>query len=1370
MVRISGNIVQESNIVRSGNQIQGVRAAEGVQEVEVINLDEVQDAEDIEDLPERFDEGDHYIQVDNQLVKLTLNRPASREQLLSALQSSLETSTPEQLEFSAARLRISLDLEPDVGNRAELEEQLESLDQQIAENDYQEVAAADRDIGEIQRKIARRNMLGSQLSSLRHQRGEVEDADSGARFTITNEQGQPERISKREYLSYIDSQIAEIQPEYRDLVSQDLETRQAERYTEAVENGGPIQARLRQIDQDLEQLTEQFNHLQDSGAPDEQLQEVGQQIRAKILEGRELYEKMQSWSTGIEDIETVNRLAAGENITQSQTYLNAFLSQSGMTSIGVIDWSSSTISRNIHNSLGYIGTIEDTLGAIEGTARLTRASAELLGLGANVSQRVLDAFEMLDKAAGGAMTTVLRNLPEGMRARVGPSLADFLGNVGARMGPEAAEKFITKMGAKLGGRMLAGAGTALAAYGAGYYGGIATGLIYPDVEFGEGDERVKFEVRPSSDSRMWAGIAASIDAAAVAAGAAVTVGSGGTAAVATDLALGGISMIFESIAEFHLAQDAAQLQAVHNNLTALDPETATPEEVREGIRELRSAFGGDLSGIHEFLGEVQIHEDGDNSGDIVTVNEQDDENHVDRQMAGTVLTQIVDFGVNGQLSPQEVQDLLNEVIGSDAEVNRQRGSDEEGGVMSRSTSDDDVMQSFVNQMRLRFGEPDPETGLMTNPQGFREAMDMLGSDVRLKAFKSLSDGWTTTSTTFIDESYSDLSEFDVMKQLVLAETDPGTRGNMVAFLFDGYTGGNFEDMAFEIIQETYNVSRETGNFGMFKAVLDGITLDAETAAGLLNSATTELSSERAGQIMAWMVEAGADTEQIRSYIQSASTVLSDFNPGNWFTNDNITSAFVEEMQRMGNGSNERLTAMRDIVPQEDILTLFRNLENGNTSDGEYANIEALAFAATPETKATMLNEMMDWATYTRAEEAISQILVDAPPAEFRQMVDTLNMSRVASELENTAAFNNVLMRLNDMGLDSAFSSFIRGASDAQLTRSWSAMSWEDAGTLSNDSRDALMKEFIEADNFGSVRQLIDGNPGAGMAAMSGAERTAMMDYLSNHVGDFSRDEALEATAYILANGSQSQIENAFREVRQDFNWGNGADIVRQVIGPVIENAQENGWDISGKLSASVLQDITRTADNNWDRIIGQIFTNEYDTNMAFLEDLAGVLDTDGKANIIRTLMDGDSVTGWTPGRAENAIAAIFRDTTDPAEFTDLVDQIGAADISNELEQRGDLGRVMAYIVDRYEGNADSVLQTIMDQWSNTSIKCDDYLHNMIVELQNSGNIGELRDLNNTTLGEMADWLSDTLSAYRDGNVFSRDAETVEDERIIRSYM
>ncbi|MEZ0371866.1 MAG: hypothetical protein ACAI44_22430, partial [Candidatus Sericytochromatia bacterium] len=609
-----------------------------------------------------------------------------------------------------------------------------------------------------------------------------------------------------------------------------------------------------------------------------------------------------------------------------------------------------------------------------------------LHLGAEVAEKVGHFL-----AHSHALQKVMDFLPDSMKGKV----IEMLAEVAGKYGPKALHSLEKCLTSKLMQGFVLGAD----AIGAGYYGALATGLNYPNHQV----DGVEYEVRPSARTKALAGMTAGIYAGSFAANAAMATGAGAPLKIALSVA----SLIGGAITDWSLERDTEILENVVKNVMG----AKNGEELQRGIQNLTDEYGS-LADVQQVLGQVGVHQ---NDGTIVKLSDKQTD-AVDRDLAGAVATRIMESAIKGEIPADYAREKLADLL---------------SGVGERWTSDDDVAQSFVNQIFLKFGK---------NEEAFSKAIGLLGSDVRLKLFNMLDGGitWGETGSQRLDgwlnEHHSDMSEAKVMEVLANAETNPATRGHMIGSLLDGATRGRFEDLAFKLIEKTRNAAIEkaaqTGgkpDFTEFRTLLNNIrTKPSEPS--LLSEITNELSPERAGKIMAWMVQAGASKEQLDAY---AAAIRGTENKilGN---DDDVTREFMKEFQTLNKDLPraeylKKVEGLSKVMNQDSIKHLFDSLESMWTDTGDHELIEDLAHAANPDTKAYMIQKLIDCPTFARSESVILKILTDSSPADRKKVFDKLNLKELGGEMENPKEAARILKELADVGLsDKGFRSFLSG--------------------------------------------------------------------------------------------------------------------------------------------------------------------------------------------------------------------------------------------------------------------------------------------------------------------------------------------------------
>ncbi len=392
------------------------------------------------------------------------------------------------------------------------------------------------------------------------------------------------------------------------------------------------------------------------------------------------------------------------------------------------------------------------------------------------------------------------------------------------------------------------------------------------------------------------------------------------------------------------------------------------------------------------------------------------------------------------------------------------------------------------------------------------------------------------------------------------------------------------------------------------------------------------------------------------------------------------------------------------------------------------------------------------ATFSGNERAALQHLLDqSSQKQLQAQLEGVNGHLLGRAIDDNSARNQQLLKaILANGDTTQFTAYTEQTAVSTLQSAWTGLK-ADQVALPAAARETLFKHFAAAGDSGRALEMLQGVSGIRKMGSLAGTRTGgrMLDTLSQQISHFDRQGAAKLATWTLAHGSQRQIDNTMLSLRNDFYFGNGGAVVKAVIA----EAEAQNLDIRGKLKLSTLRSMVGALDNTWTKLFG-----DYDSNVRYVGKLAELVDSQGKAAII-----GDLMSGWTPGEAESLIHQIFRDTTSPREFTQLLDRVGPQRLSNELEDRGELGKVMAYTLERYQQqyssqsrNDDSIVRSMMGQWSSTSIKSDDVIWQMLKQLEHDGQLSQLRALRNSTLDEMIDWTDD---AFRDGNVFSLDAES-----------
>lgn len=485
-----------------------------------------------------------------------------------------------------------------------------------------------------------------------------------------------------------------------------------------------------------------------------------------------------------------------------------------------------------------------------------------------------------------------------------------------------------------------------------------------------------------------------------------------------------------------------------------------------------------------------------------------------------------------------------------------------------------------------------------------------------------------------------------------------------------------------------------------------------------------------------------------------------------FFGDDMVRAMFKELKAQGTTFKE----VAGSVGAQSIDLLMGNLKGGWTTDEEFDYLDQIAEVAPNSSRVKMLDRILgDFIVGNRSEQLITKLL-PKDSAELNKVLRQLSNEKLAhlgSLLsDNQTRLNDIFRRIADTDSEDKFRAFTKNLSVDQLDKAASAMI-SAGGRLSDNERFMLFERAVAKGNFELMDKMLNGTGGMGRVTDK-ATQQKMIGLLSKDINNFmsllggsANTKAGKISSWVLAYGSQSQIDQVFQNVNNTYkSWfGNGGEIVKRAI----DFARSNGMqpsELSGKLSLPTLKAMVGNLNGTWTKMFG-----DYKSNMEYVGYLAQMTDVNGKAEIVKNLMDG-----WTPGEAEALIEKIYAETTDPKQFTQLIDKVGPERIASELgddslsyADRVRVGRIMAFVVERYQGAHSStgragkdVLKAIMGTWSNMSIMTDDFIEHMVTQLEKDGKLGQLRSVGRETIDLMIDWAND---AFRDGNVMSLDAST-----------
>jgi hypothetical protein len=586
----------------------------------------------------------------------------------------------------------------------------------------------------------------------------------------------------------------------------------------------------------------------------------------------------------------------------------------------------------------------------------------------------------------------------------------------------------------------------------------------------------------------------------------------------------------------------------------------------------------------------------------------------------------------------------------------------------------------------------------------------------------------------------------------LQQLPTSARGEITAQLL---AKGTRPDLAFGLLQQAH----QQGDLPTLISHLrkDGQNLSAEIP--------RQLPAAEAGKVLAWMLADQGPEQRNATEIGQHVRELSRY----WTQDDNITRAMVKELQQLTAqpGAETRgLAVIKERLGQDLVRKLSENLSQGWVTAEDRDFLLKLSAAAGTQHHNQQLQQLLKRGDHRQALELLNRSN-DQDLAALLSSSDLAGLQRTLSS--NPTAFATLLERLergasqrapgDQAALQARLTPLIEGLPLERLRQSWRALSDDGKLELGERTREALLSRFASSGDFEATQTLLRG--GLGLPPATGDSRSRMLDTLSAQITR-TRDvkQAGAALTWILEAGNRTQIERAFNQVSRDSRWGPRK-------GEIVGEAMTQGRELlRGKLSLDTLQQMAGAL-NNFSAKLGTkspafvrdaLGMGDFNRNVAHIRTLAELGNRDARGAIMRDLMDY-----WTPAQSETLIHDVLRDTgRQPGELKALLESLGTRDrsgaqrLSDELEDRGELGRIMATVVENYGPGADQVLNEIMGRWNSGSLKADDFIHTMLKTLEPDAAKKLAARLSPDTLRTLSDWTDD---AFRDGNLRQLDSES-----------
>jgi len=1013
----------------------------------------------------------------------------------------------------------------------------------------------------------------------------------------------------------------------------------------------------------------------------EYLEKTGKAIQAQVDAKGKIFEAVQNWKDQIPSSLWQDLKDTTGNFAQN--IYDAYKSRAGV--------GDSSAHGNIGTSI-VTGEAAKAASATAKAAQILKASSTASkiykGL-INPTAQAIAAFMI--KHGGGTLTAehvaFINKLVGGGTGLAGKALGglfDFVIKVMDTTAPEALAKVIGKEGAenavkslanlfmKVGGKMGAkGAeaiisrlslGNVLAGYSAAYYSANALGLNYVD----DSVDGTPYKMRLSADTSLACGAAGIMNGLVVATS--VPPGSPWN----LGFTIGGIAA--ELLAEYMIAEDKKVLTDVHRNIIM----AKDGDSLRKGLDALQKQYG-DLANIQSILGQT-----GDG-----------------KDLVGVVLRQILKFG--GEL-PSE---LLNKAVG---DIIR--------GVDTRWLSDDNAIMGFLKESL------EPEVQKELSLLSFNDSKAMVSALQKSKAltglFDKLSDANRLQMLKILNEGVKVVDETAMIEMLYRSAKSPKLKGQMTAELLNSFITRSVHgasDRLKDLIWQNLTEARAQGP-EKFKEFLNAVQLNGKNA---VPDFIERMDNQKSGQLLAWMIQAGAGHDQFKGYVERLSSKR--------YEDDNITREFLKELQAL----DISVGSLRSVLGQEMVQKLFDNLESCWTSGEEYGLIEKLAEAADASTKTYMINQLLSGATYARAEKAIVTLLAKSSPEERKHIVKNLDLTRLGSELESAGRAAKMMNFIYNLDLPQAELSeklnqffggvkaqglFVNTRDDDTAMKFLKGLNETAVANLDEGLKrklfDSLDEYWTSASEYGTIGKLAQGasadtqiymlNKLMTWPTLADAQNTIKeiisqaspenrkliaqsldLSRLGSKLGkteDAAKIMNVLATLDLPTTEMNKQLQAFFTGVtNQNYIWPDTSS--DDVAYAFLKALSEEGLK---KLPDDFRIRLFKNLDT------GNTATEEYDMMVKVMKNASNTT----KADMIKYLMNQDPTTA----AQEKVIYQILEQTPYSDNlYLDLIGKIDLKQLANEMENDAEAGKIAVWLLKAYEKTGNNSI----------SGKCEEYL-------------------------------------------------------------
>lgn len=480
-----------------------------------------------------------------------------------------------------------------------------------------------------------------------------------------------------------------------------------------------------------------------------------------------------------------------------------------------------------------------------------------------------------------------------------------------------------------------------------------------------------------------------------------------------------------------------------------------------------------------------------------------------------------------------------------------------------------------------------------------------------------------------------------------------------------------------------------------------------------------------------------------------------FRSGDWTTMNQLVTTSRQRMVQSAMGQEVTTPAAPPETPttpdpaptpppppapptQSEIRARFNHLEGGWTSDAQYEQLEQLAGIADADTKAYMINQLMDGWTTDRAERAIAIIIGNSGPGDQNAILSALNLRQLGSEMENPDQAAEVLNRLMRGGFDADvmeehMNSFFDGVSSQSSFFNLFNTDDDTADSFIRKLDDASLQALPDSVKMRFFRALDNGSTSdSEMRRMrelaehsSASVKAQMIDTLLDHDPTYASEETLVVN--IIRDASPNELLGIMRTIdgsRLADELENDDEAVEVGIKIAQAYHQAGRTPIGGELTDY----LRRLAyDHRDEAIVSLVNSSEMQANG---RELYKAINASTIKVMIEKLMAGD-----TDENEEDAIMTLLNNTS-WEQYSDVVsnsDRSFLNNLINELDM-SDIARIIDWST---EANDWSAMRTLLSSVSRQYYtETDSYAVAMIDRLSSN----QLNQVPNDILHTLHGWM------------------------------